>query len=327
MSDMEKYLRDLAVQITRARDIARETTLPPSYERPEKVLFCGMGGSAISGDILGAFANSRSRMLWNVDRTPYLPKWVDRKTLVILSSYSGNTHEIRKIFPQVLTQKAPVLAMTSGGWLMKEARKRKLPILELPQGYPPRCAIGYLTFAPLFFLARQGWLVVSNGEIDEVLRTARNFPVKQAKLLAKKLFEKSVRLYGGAFMRPVALRWRTQLAENAKTLAAYEALPEMFHHEIEGWRFPAFQIKKTIAIFLSDISQPDWMIRKKNAAAKVIKKYGAKVFEVKAAGEGPLARMFSLVMLGDWVSFELAKLNRIDPASIPAIDMIKKAEK
>ena len=325
---MESYLKDLANQIVKARAIAGGISLPPSFiKRPEKVLYCGMGGSAISGDILGTIAQSRSRIHWTVNRTSRLPEWVDSRTIVILSSYSGNTHEVQSIFEQAIARKAHFLVVASGGWLAEEAFKRKIPFFRLPQGYPPRFAIGYTTFSLLFLFMRYRWFSVSGEEIREVLRMAGHFPEKRARDLAKKLLNKNIAIYGGGLMQSVALRWRTQFAENAKTLASCEMLPEMFHHEIEGWIFPAFKIRRSVAVFLTDRNEPGWLLKKKRVAMKAIRERGAEVMEFKARGKGALARIFSMIMLGDWASCMLATLYKVDPMSICAIDRIKKAVK
>lgn len=323
---MEAYLKDLANQIVKAREIAGGISLPASFiKRPAKVLYCGMGGSAISGDILGTIAQSRSRIHWTVNRTSRLPQWVDSKTLVILSSYSGNTHEVQAIFRQAVARKAHFLVVASGGWLVGEAEKRGIPVFRLPQGYPPRFAIGFGTFSLLFLFIRYRWFSVTNAEIKEVIRIVEHFPVVQAKRLAKNLYDKNIRIYGGGLMQPVAMRWRTQLAENAKVLASCEALPEMFHHEVEGWLFPRFKVKRSAAIFLTDKNEPDWLVKKRQVAMQAIREHGAKAIEIKARGEGGLARIFSAILLGDWTSCELAKLYRVDPMSICVIDRIKKA--
>jgi glucose/mannose-6-phosphate isomerase len=325
---MEVYLKDLANQIVKARAIAGGVSLPASFiKRPEKVLYCGMGGSAISGDILGTIAQNRSRIHWTVNRTSRLPAWVDSKTVVILSSYSGNTHEVEAIFEQAIARKAHFLVVASGGWLAEEALKRKIPLFRLPQGYPPRFAIGYTTFSLLFLFMRYRWFSVSPKEIREVLREVRHFPSTKARKLAKQLFRKNIAIYGGGLMQSVALRWRTQLAENAKTLASCEALPEMFHHEVEGWIFPEFKIKRSFAVFLTDLNEPDWLLKKKRVAMEAIREQGAEAAEFRARGTGALARLFSMILLGDWTSCELAKLNKVDPMSIRMIDRIKKAVK
>jgi len=323
---MEAYLKDLANQIVKARAIAGGISLPSSFiQRPAKVLYCGMGGSAISGDILGTIAQSRSRIHWTVNRTSRLPQWVDSKTIVILSSYSGNTQEVESIFKQAVQRKAHFLVVSSGGWLAEEALKRKIPFFRLPQGYPPRFAIGYTTFSLLFLFMRYRWFSSSGKEIGEVLRVVRHFPETEAGKLAKRFFGKNIAIYGGGLMQSVALRWRTQFAENAKTLASCEALPEMFHHEIEGWLFPVFKVKRSVAVFLTDKNEPDWLRKKKKVAMKAIREHGAEVVEVKARGKGVLARIFSMILLGDWTSCGLAKLNKVDPMSICAIDRVKKA--
>ena len=325
---MESFLKDLASQIIKAREIAKGIRLPASFiKRPAKVLYCGMGGSAISGDILGTIAQSRSRIHWTVNRTSRLPEWVDSRTIVILSSYSGNTDEVRSIFQQAVARKAHFLVVAAGGWLAEEARKRKIPFFCLPQGYPPRFAIGYTTFSLLFLFMRYRWFSVSEKEILEVLKRVRHFPEGEARKLAKRLFGKNIAIYGGGLMQSVALRWRTQFAENAKTLASCEALPEMFHHEVEGWVFPKFKVKRSVAVFLTDRNEPQWLRKKKKVAMNAIQEHGAEFAEFKARGEGALARIFSMVMLGDWTSCELAKLYNVDPMSICVIDRIKKAVK
>ncbi|OQA57815.1 MAG: bifunctional phosphoglucose/phosphomannose isomerase [Candidatus Omnitrophica bacterium ADurb.Bin277] len=325
---MEVYLKDLANQIEKARRIAASVRLPVSFvKRPAKVLFCGMGGSAISGDILGTIAQSHSSIHWTVNRTSRLPEWVDSKTVVILSSYSGNTHEVESVLKQAIARKANFLVVASGGRLAEEAVKRKFPFFQLPQGYPPRFAIGYNTFSLLFLFMRYGWFSVSKKEISEVIMTVRAFPAARARVLARKLFRKNIVIYGGGLMQSVAMRWRTQFAENAKTLASCEALPEMFHHEIEGWMFPAFKIRRSVAVFLTDRNEPSWLLKKKKVAIQAIRESGAQVLELKAKGNECLSRIFSMVMLGDWTSCELAKLNRVDPMSICVIDRIKKAVK
>jgi len=284
-----------------------------------------MGGSAISGDILGTIAQSRSRIHWTVNRTSRLPDWVDSKTIVILSSYSGNTQEVQSIFKQAIERKAQFLVVAAGGVLAEQALKRKIPFFHLPQGYPPRFAIGYTTFSLLFLFMRYKWFSVSVSEIREVLKEARRPLLPQAKSLAGILLNKNIAIYGGGLMQPVGLRWRTQFAENAKTLASFEALPEMFHHEIEGWIFPRFKIERSVAIFLTDRNEPEWLLKKKRVAMKAIREHGAKVVELKARGMGALARIFSMILLGDWTSCELAKLYKVDPISICVIDRIKKA--
>ncbi|HOW58473.1 MAG TPA: bifunctional phosphoglucose/phosphomannose isomerase [Candidatus Omnitrophota bacterium] len=324
---MEKYLKDFKDQISHARALAEKTVLPAHYRHSRKVLFCGMGGSAISGDILGTIAQSRSQIHWTVNRTSRLPEWVDSKTLVILSSYSGNTHEVQSVFQQAVARKALFFVVTSGGQLLKEALKRGIPFFELPRGYPPRFAIGYTTFSLLFLFIRYRWFKMSSKEIAEVIRIVQTAPVAQAKALAKKIYQKNIHIYGGGLMQPVSMRWRTQFAENSKTLASCEALPEMFHHEVEGWVFPRFKIKKSVALFLTDKNEPDWLRKKKKVVMNIIQGAGAKVIELKAQGQGVLARIFSMILLGDWTSFELSKLYRVDPLSIVAIDRIKKAVK
>ena len=119
-------------------------------------------------------------------------------------------------------------------------------------------------------------------------------------------------------------RWRAQFAENAKTLASSHLIPEMLHNEIEGWKFPREIIKKSSAVFFSDLNDPLWLRKKIQVAQKAIKSAGADVLEIKSSGRSLVARLFFLLVLADWVSYELAILNKVDPISIPVIESLKK---
>lgn len=150
---MEIYLKDLANQIKKAKSIASGVKLPDTFvKRPDKVLFCGMGGSAISGDILGTIAQSRSQIHWTVNRTARLPQWVDFKTIVILSSYSGNTHEVEFIFKQAVARKAHFLLVASGGGWRKKHFSERFPFSDFPRDIRRDLRLGTEPLRFFFFL-------------------------------------------------------------------------------------------------------------------------------------------------------------------------------
>ncbi len=323
---MKETLLHLDRQIMEALTLGKRFALAKP-RGVKKILFSGMGGSAICGDILRLLMNRSGSLSFKVNRSSELPAWVDRETFVVLSSYSGNTAETLQVAKKVISKKIPALVLSSGGKLSRLAAKHRVPHLKFPGGMMPRCAIGMMTFSMLPVLKRWGWVRYSYSDIRETLKDFRNRYLSQAKTLAKKCYGKSVHFYGiSGFSAPVLVRWRAQFAENAKTLSSFHLIPEMFHNEIEGWQHPKAIIQKSAAIFFSDRDDLKWLQPKIRGAQASLRKAGASVLEIKSKGRSVLARLFSLMVLGDWVSYELALLNGVDPLAIPVIEAIKKIE-
>ena len=325
---MEAWLSSLPVQAAEALALGNSFSARNRFSRIRKVLFFGMGGSAIGGDILRAIMDDRSNALFNVCRESRWPRWMDAETLVIFSSYSGNTGEILEAFKQSVKSKAQRLVLTSGGRLQALARKNKVPCLQIPGGMPPRCALGFMTFSLLPVLEKLGHFKIPSAEIREVLSILRKVPRSEIKRLAKQLSGQSICLYSAAgFMQAAAVRWRAEIAENAKMLDSHHALPEMFHNEIEGWAHPVRAVRRSTAVFLTDHEDPADLKDKIKAASKIIQSRGGRVVNLASRGKTRLARLFSLIVFGDWLSYELALLNRVDPISIDAIAALKQGKK
>lgn len=322
---MKEYLTKLPTQIKEGWAIGERMQIQQSFKDINKILFCGMGGSAIGSDIFRVLSFQNTRFPFMVQRSPQVPKWVDSETLVVLLSYSGNTREILESIDALLKVKAQMIVLTSGGKLQKIAQKHGISCIEIPAGLPPRCAIGYLTFSLLPIFQRYGWLYIPEHEIKEVMQICQQVPHEFIKKTARHMKDKLVRIYAGAgLMEPAAIRWQTQLAENAKALASHHFFPEAFHNDIQAWRFPKEIAKRTMAVFILDRGDPDWIQKKVPAAQKMIRQSGAQVMQITSKGVSPLARIFSMIVFGDWLSYELSLLYRVDPLGIPAIESLKK---
>jgi len=325
---MLSYLESLPRQVRDAFLIGTSIPFPKKFQTQiKKIIYCGMGGSGISGDILKVFFDQSSNRPWTVLRDYRLPAWVDKSTLVVISSYSGNTLEMKSLFEEAERRGVPIMAQTSGGWLAKACQKKGYVQMPLPEGFPPRCAIGYLTFSLMAFFVNAGWISIPVQDWEEVFDVVENFPRKQAQALARKFKGKNIRFYGGAFLEPVALRWKTQFAENAKTLTGCGSIPEIFHHEVEGWHDPSVMIRHSLGVFFTDVSEPKWLAKKRAVAVNWMKKSGAMAMLIPTSGNALLAKVFALIMLGDWTSYELALLSKEDPLSIKVIERIKASEK
>lgn len=320
---MKKYFETFDKQILEGLKIGERFTGP--RPKAKKILFCGMGGSAISGDVVRILISQTSNLSFKVNRTPDIPSWVDKDTYVIFSSYSGNSAEILASLEQTLKFKCPILIVSAGGKLTEIARRKNIPLLRIPGGMMPRFSIAYTTFALLSVFQKWGWFKFGAGDIRETISLVKKITPAQARPIAKKLHNKMVHFYACSnYEGSVLTRWRGQLAENAKMLSSHYLLPEMFHNEIEGWVFPKKMIRESSAVFIIDKEDPDWIIRKVRAVEKILKSRGVTVLEIKDKGRSLVARLFYLLVLGDWVSYELALMNKVDPMSIPTIESLKK---
>lgn len=321
---MKTYLETFDKQILEGLKIGEAFTVA-SPKKVKKILFCGMGGSAISGDVCRILVSQTSHLSFKVSRAPELPQWVDNETFVIFSSYSGNSAEILTSLEQTLKFKCPMLIISAGGKLTEIALKKKLPLLKIPGGMMPRFSIAYTAFALLSVFQKWGWFKMRPADIKEVLALVKSITESQARQIAKKLHDKMVHFYAYThYEGPVLTRWRAQLAENSKMLASNYLLPEMFHNEIEGWMFPKKIIQESAAVFFIDTEDPDWVVKKVRAIKKILASRKVTVLEIPSKGRSLVARLFYFIVLGDWVSYELALMNDVDPMTIPTIESLKK---
>lgn len=337
-SGMADLLRDFPRQIEDAIQIGKAFQVPRSFQGTiEKIVFVGMGGSAIGGDVIRSLVSSEaSTPIW-VWRHYLLPPFVDQKTLCIFSSYSGNTEETISAFQEARKRRLRTLVITSGGELARLSAASSIPWIEIPKGYPPRSALGYSVFPLLKVLADLKLTKWEPRALEETVsllgalerkKYAPEIPFRSnpAKRLAQTLWDRWVVIYAGTeLLDSAALRFRNQIEENAKAMASHHLLPEMNHNEILGWQFPAKLIPKCACVFLKDKEdhrriQLRMQITKELVAAK----RGVRVEEIRSQGKSRLARLFSVISLGDWVSFYLALLYRIDPTPVAVIESLKK---
>jgi len=312
--------------------------LPKGYASPRHLLVLGMGGSAIGGDLLQGIVGDRLSRPITVNRTYTIPAWVNRDTLVLACSYSGNTEETLAAARQAEAQGAKIAAITSGGKLATWASRNNFPLLTIPTGWPPRSAVGYLTFAPLGMLVGLGWVKRKGLGVEEACSTVEemvkaclspSIPTHSnpGKSFALKLVGRLLILYGASGgWEGIAYRWRTQLEENAKTLAFHHLFPEATHNEISGWREPRPLMKKATAIFFLDPSIPPRIRRRMNFTGTMIARQGAEVLGLLEFNRGvpPLTRKLCLVALGDFVSIYLGILYRVDPTPVKRVEALKR---
>ena len=333
-SGMLNHLREFPNQCQRAWENLLNFELPREYTRIDKIIILGMGGSAIGGEIARRLALAESKVPVWVHRDYGLPPFVDENTMVIASSYSGNTEETLSTFTESLKTPAKKLALTTGGKLKELAEKEGIPIFMIDYQAPPRAAFPH-SFIPLVGIFQKlSLLSDKSANLKEAIQILDKLSMdlvetnphvsNPAKQLATKLWGHLVVIYGAEILSEVAQRWKAQLNENSKTWAIFELFPELNHNAVVGYEFPS-QVKEGIFVVLlhSALFHPRSQLRYE-ATAKLLAKAGISHEFVEAAGATILAQVMSLVLLGDYVSLYLAILNRIDPTPVDSIDFVKK---
>ena len=330
--NMRKLLLEFPQQIEDAVRIGNNTRIPVKSSSVSNIVVTGLGGSAIGGDILRSYVAEELSIPFVINRHYFLPKFVNKKTLVIVSSYSGSTEETIAAHLDARKRKASVLCITSGGETEQLARKFGQPLIKIPKGYPPRTALGYSFFAPLVALTKLKVLAPRDKEINETIKLLNNKVNVYASLtkhnpayeLAKQLFNRCPIIYSSSDrLDAVNVRWRGQLAENAKVLAFGNVLPEMNHNELVGWKVLRRQMNDMAVVFLRDRGEHPRVQTRMKITKSIVSEFTNRVVEVYSEGTSLLARSFSLICLGDWTSYYLALLNGIDPTPVHIIDYLK----
>jgi len=332
---MRHLIQSFPAQIEGAAQVARTLSLTPAAPIAN-VVVAGMGGSAIGGDVIRVTAASWLEMPFLVCRDYRLPKFIGPSTILFASSYSGNTEETLSAYEQARLAGAGIICITSGGKLASLAVSHGYPVIPLPSGLPPRAALGYsavLLLGAMTALKLAPDMSASLQETIAVLKRlvamyAPEVPVhkNRAKLMAHAIHGRIVALYASnSIMEPAAVRWRGQLEENAKNLAFHHALPEMNHNELVGWEMPSEPLRQIAVVFLRDTGDHPQIQRRFELTREIVARKASSVYEVWSEGESPLARIFSVICMGDFVSLYLACLNSVDPTPVPVIESLKQA--
>jgi len=332
-SGMLDHLHGFPEQCQKAWEKVLKFDLPREYTQISNVVILGMGGSAIGGDIVRRLAMAESKFPVWIHRDYGLPAFVNANTLVIASSYSGNTEETLSAFTKSLGNGSKKLAITSGGRLKHLAEKEGIPTLVIDYQAPPRAAFPH-SFVPLVGIFQKlGLLADKSADLQEAvdilkrlsedLIETRPLSSNPAKQLANKLWGHIAVIYGAEILSEVAQRWKGEFNENSKAWAFFESFPELNHNAAVGYEFP-LEAKERIQVSMlrSSLLHPRNLLRYE-ATAKLLAKAGIAYEFVEATGKSSLAQVLSLVHLGDYASFYLAMLHEVDPTSIDAINIVK----
>jgi len=331
--DMLARIHEVPWQCQQAWQMARKFKLPQEYSDINKVLVIGMGGSAIGGDLVRSLVAPEARVPIIVHRGYDLPAFVDDKTLVIISSYSGNTEETLSGFSQALETGAKKLAITTGGELKKLADEKGIPVLTFNYRAQPRAALAFSFLPILCFLQKLGVVGDKSAEVDEALNVLQKLSVRidetrpvsknPARQLAGKLHGHLPVIYGAGLLSEVAHRWKTQFNENSKAWAFYEVFSELNHNAVVGYQFPPELAEKIVVVLLRSELLSRRIQLRYEVTCELLERAGVHYEFVDGEGKAPLSQMLSLVLFGDYVSYYLAILYRVDPSPVEVIDYLK----
>ena len=333
-SNMLQKIASFPNQIIESKEIVNSSKLD-SFFKIDNIIISGMGGSAISGDIVQYLLRDRIEIPIYVNRQYDLPKWANKNTLLISQSYSGNTEETLSSFKQGYQKRCKIIGISSGGKLQDFCEKRDISLIKIPSDLPPRAATGYMLFSSLYCLKQIRIIKYDlESEINETISVTQEFsnnnrkeiPEKEniSKQIAQKLIDTIPQVYGFDVYSPIAKRWCTQFNENSKIISRYDQVSECNHNDIVGWSMNPENTKKfTCILFRDNEIESIYMTRRLDFMKKLFESVASDVIEIQLRGKKRLAKMMYAMYLGDFISCYLAILRKIDPTPVSIINELK----
>lgn len=329
--DMLGRVKDLPKQVRDAWAITRAAKLPPQYGDVRNIVVAGMGGSAIGGDLASALLQDELKVPMHVHRDYGLPGFVGRDTLVIASSYSGNTEETLTGLEEAKRRGAKVLCLTTGGRVAELARANGWPLVTFTYAAQPRAALGYSLGLVLGVLGRLGFIRDLGADVEAALaevakleeRVHEGARTNDAKKLAIALAGRIPFVYGVGVMGVMARRVKGQFNENAKNWAAFDVMPELNHNAVVGFPEPPVAKEALAVLFLrSERDNPRHQVRW-DVTRELLDRAGITHHTLRFTGASALSEVLQLTYFTDHVTFYAALLNRADPSPVTSIDHLK----
>jgi glucose/mannose-6-phosphate isomerase len=322
---MNKMIERFPAQLSEALEIASKVSLNKHTAPLRSVFISGLGGSGIGGNFVQELVRTECKLPIVVSKGYHAPRWVNKHTLAIFSSYSGNTEETLSTFEQVQSTGAKIVCIASGGKLIDLAKKHGYDYVQVPGGWSsPRACMGYSIVAQLGVL-RSAKLISNRifsqiGAAQKLLVKDTEVIRKKAQKLAAEIGSRNPVIYIADHAEAVAVRWRQQINENAKLLCWHHVVPEMNHNELVGWRDDRPDLA---VIWLRNKDDYQRTSIRMDINRDVIDKFTKNGIEVWSKGKSLAEKMFYLVHLGDWMSVYLAEARKVDPVEIKVIDYLK----
>jgi glucose/mannose-6-phosphate isomerase len=332
-ADPEGMLGDVLAQPLQLGDALWRTQSAGirSHDSSGGMVVCGMGGSAIGGDLAKAALGDRATRQITIVRGYALESWTPPESFVLCASYSGNTEETLACFEAAGAAGAQRVVLTTGGKLAELAREEDVPVIGVPAGMQPRAAVIYMTIGVIECAALCGAAPALHAEIDTATALLERLveewgPGSEddslAKSVARELDGTIPVIHGASATTAPARRWSTQINENANTPAFPAELPEASHNQIVGWE-RGRELAPLSGVFLCDADQHPRVQRHVDLVKAELERAGAPAIQVHTRGDSRLERVLSAVLLGDLVSVYMAVLAGVDPTPVAPIQRLK----
>lgn len=329
--NMLKHFEAYADQCRDAYATLDSQTLPSYYLKPKKIVLAGMGGSGAANDIVAQLLKENTNLIVESIHNYSLPNYVDKDTLVIASSYSGNTEETLSTFISAYKQNAKLVAIATGGKLKILADKYKVPLFQFDYDCPPRGAFPYLFIILAGILSKLGYLELDRPSLDSTLGVLEEYHKKYsynnslfgnpAKILAEKLFEKIPVIYATEKLAAVAHRYKAEFNENAKNFAFAEEFPELNHKSTEGIMHPKGACH---VLMLESNFEFERNIIRQNITAEILTKNKVPVERIQyVQAKDRITEILLFTMFCEFTSYYLAMLNRENPGINEQVDYLK----
>lgn len=314
MESVEESLNKFGHRMLEAYNLPKFLTL----EKPENIVIAGVGGSGLSGSLFKMYFPKNVEVCKNYN----IPE-VNKNTLVIVHSYSGNTEEAVSCYKEAVRRGCATLSITSGGKLKQLCDENHTKFIRIPEGLWPRMALPYSFFAMLKALEVSGFVVSHEKEVLRAVEAVKGFPKERAKSLASKIGKKTPLIYATPKMNAVGYAWKTLINENAKKFAIFSEFPELTHNEIEAFG-KLENPSDYCTILLHDEEDHPRNTQRVRVMKELLLDKGVKSAEILLRGRSYLARIFSALITGYWTSYYLALELEVDPDPINFIEGFKK---
>lgn len=322
---MREFIEKINEQIAEAVEIANSSKLK-KYSKISEVLICGVGGSGISGTIVSNIFKDECKVPIFVNKSYDIPKWVNRKTLIVISSYSGTTEETVSCLNQSIKTEAKIICIATGGTVIDTAKEHSLDYVIIPTGYQPRAALIYSLIQMVNVLSSQGFIVDKTEEIKNastLLEAQSCDATEYARYISQFLVGSVPLIYADDIYEGIGIRFRHQLNENAKMIAFSSTLPEMNHNELVALFGQTTNTKNYRCVFINTGHDNAEMQKRYDFLKITLDKRGIQWLDIITQGNTPLEKALYTIHLSDWVSYYLSVENDVDPFDVGIIGALK----
>lgn len=321
---MDDLIEGFPAQLRRAVEIGESAKIGKNKFPIRNILISGLGGSGIGGTILNNVLRDDISVPIIVNKQYHIPAFVNENTLVIISSYSGNTEETLSALMQAFKKNAQIVCIASGGLIQEYAETNDIDFINIDGGSPPRAAFGQSFVQLLYVLYYTGLLEDGFKQYIQdaiaLLETDEAEIKVKSKEIAQKLIGKIPVIYSDAKFEGVSIRFRQQINENSKMLCWHHVVPEMNHNELVGWREKNDNIA---VVFIRNNHDFERNQERMEFTKEVVSQYASDVIEIYSKGEYDIVRSLYLIHFTDWISFHLAELKGVDAVEVDVISKLK----